>query len=29
MKDGMEMQEFIDEYRHVPLICSLASMKRN
>jgi len=26
MKDGMKMQEFIDyyEYRHVPLICSLA-----
>jgi len=26
MKDGMEMQEFIDyyEYHHVPLICSLA-----
>ena len=26
MKDGMEMQEFIDyyEHRHVPLICSLA-----
>jgi uncharacterized protein (TIGR02118 family) len=26
MKDGMEMQEFVDyyEYHHVPLICSLA-----